>query len=319
MNKRHFFRLTKRIAVLGQVSLLSLVTMLITPTAQAAMVEVGTFGDFGWRSDDTRNASGVNLVGITNTNDPAPGSTPTAADDAAIASQLQFTTAPSGATFYGAVKIDGTTSNSGKSNLSTISPITGFAPSSDLLLPSFFAVYNWYKQPNPTSRTLAFKLGIQSANWGTGGGQSQNGFTATRSGESVWDLVLVNVSPSVDNAWNTSAVNAVTGDWNLFRQAGNGYYPVPGATAKTLAAWNADATFGPALFGPSAKVTSVQFGLGSSQRDAFAYLDYLQTNLLNGGDVINFVPEPSSLVLAGFGVALSLTAIRRRRNRGMKS
>ena len=318
MNKRQYFRLAKRIAALGPVSLLGL-AMLITPTAHAAIIEVGNFGDFGWRSDDTRNTSGVNLVGITNTNDPAPGSTPTAADDAAIANQLQFTTAPSGATFYGAVKIDGTTSNSGKSNLSAISPITGFAPSSDLLLPSFFAVYNWYKQPNPTSRTLAFKLGIQSENWGVGGGESQNGFTATRSGESVWDLVLVNVSsPSVDNAWNTAAVDTVTGDWNLFRQAGNAYYPVPGVP-RTLAAWSTDPTFGTALFGPNAKVTSLQFGLGSSQRDAFAYLDYLQTNLLNGGDVINFVPEPSGLLLAGFGVALSLMAIRRRRNRGLKS
>jgi hypothetical protein len=91
-----------------------------------------------------------------------------------------------------------------------------------------------------------------------------------------------------------------SGTWNLFRQAGNGFFPVPDATAKTLDAWALDATFGATLFDPSAKVTSVQFGLGSGQRNSIAYVDYLQTSLLNGGDVINFgplssVPEAGSL------------------------
>ena len=75
-------------------------------------------------------------------------------------------------------------------------------------------------------------------------------------------------------------------------------------------AWAGDPTFGNLLFGSGALVTSVQFGLGSSQRNSIAYVDYLQTNLLNAIDVINFgaaapaaVPEPGSVVLLGAGMA----------------
>ncbi len=51
-----------------------------------------------------------------------------------------------------------------------------------------------------------------------------------------------------------------------------------------------------------------------TQRNALAYLDSIQTNLLNGGDVIDFqaVPEPASMALLGAGL-LSLAMIRRRK------
>jgi hypothetical protein len=97
-----------------------------------------------------------------------------------------------------------------------------------------------------------------------------------------------------DNVWSTVNVDPTTGTWNLFRQAGNAYFPAPPA-AQTLAAWNTDGFWGPKLFGAGAKVTSVQFGLGSSQRDSISYVDYLQTSLtslLNGGDLIDFGGGP---------------------------
>ena len=117
--------------------------------------------------------------------------------------------------------------------------------------------------------------------------------------------------------WTIDNADHDTGLWNLFRQAGNGFFAVaPDPTAKTLDDWAADGTYGGLLFGAGALITSVQFGLGSSQRDSIAYLDYLQTNLLNGGDVINFgpaaAPEPGTLVLLALGVVG--LAMRRRKN-----
>lgn len=276
----------------------------------AAPINVGVFGQGGWRSDDTRNAAGLSLVGTVNTHPGTPNQAATASDDVEISQQIQFVGGPAGSTYGGAVSIDGTVGNSGKSTISAINPTTGFGSGASLLN-TFNATYEWYGQPNPTSRTLAFKLGIQSTNWGTGAGQSQNGFVADRPGEPFWDLVLVHLPAPSDNAWSTVSVDHDTGNWNLFRQAGNAFYPAPDGTAKTLDAWALDPTFGTALFGAGAKVTSVQFGLGSSQRNSIAYVDYLQTNLLNGGDVINFVAVPEPTTLAAVGLASVL--LRRRR------
>jgi hypothetical protein len=276
--------------------------------ASAAVVEVVGFGQQGWRSDDTRDALGANLVGINYTNAPKPGQTPTAADDTAIAQQIQFVPGPAGSTYGGAVSIDGTSSNSGKSNFSVVDTVSGFGAAGDLLN-TFAATYEWQGSGPPlfTSRTLGFKLGIQSTDWAA----SQASFTAQRSGESAWDLVLVHVPASSDGVWSTVSVDHDSGNWNLFRQAGNVFFPAPDTTAKTLDAWATDTTFGSKLFGSGARVTSVQFGLGSGQRNSISYVDYLQTNLLNGGDVLNFnVPEPGSFALLSL---LGAAAIGRRR------
>ncbi|HYH63224.1 MAG TPA: hypothetical protein VD866_00855, partial [Urbifossiella sp.] len=249
-----------------------------------ATLEVTGFGIGGWRSDDTRDIAGNDLVGVQLTNAPDAAVTPSAANDLAILQQLQLVSGPAGSLYGGAVKIDGTTENAGKTSFSTVNTTTGFAPASDLVDPSFSAEYQWYGEPNTTSRTMAFRIGVQSTQWAA----SQTGFTAARSGESSWDLILVYIPPTLnDFTWRTETVDATTGDWLLFRQAGNAFFPAPPA-AKTLAGWNADPTWGPLLFGAGAKVTNVQFGLGSSQRNANAYVDYLQTSLLNGGDVIDF-------------------------------
>lgn len=307
---RHFF---------FGVALVAALSALASP-ALAAVATVGAFGDEGWKSDDTRNAAGVNLVGINNTHAPRPGQVPTAADDAAIAGQIKFVDGPAGSTFGGAVSIDGTPASAGKSNFSVINTTTGFAPASVLTTPDFFVEYEMYKQNLGSGSTLAFKIGIQSTAWGIGPGQSQNGFVAQRSGESVWDLVLVHVPTVTSNVWTTVNLDHDTGAWTLFRQAGNTFHPAPPANpfAQTLDAWALDPTWGPLLFGAGAQVSSIQFGLGSGQPNGFAYVDYLQTNLLNGGDVINFiapVPEPASLAIWGTLSAIGMTGtfLRRRR------
>jgi len=289
---------------------------------QAAPVAVVAFGDQGWRSDDTRTSTGVNLIGITSTHAGKPGQVPTAADDTLIAQQIQFVTGPAGSTYGGAVSIDGTATSSGKSNYSVISPVTGFGAASGLLTPDFFVEYEMYKQHTSGGSTLAFKLGVQSSDWAASQGVSlanPAGFTAIRSGESAWDFVLVHVPTVVNNVWTTINLDHDTGMWSLFRQAGNAYFATnPGTLgAMTLDAWAQDTTFGNLLFGQGSVVSSVQFGLGSGQPIAIGYVDYLQTNLLNGGDVIDFgvliIPEPASaslLLVAG-------AAMLRRRRRTM--
>lgn len=261
-------------------------------TASAGTITVADFGDHGWYSDDTRSSAGADLVGLAYTHYGKPGQTPTAADDAAIAAQLQFVNGPAGSTYGGAIKIDGTSDNSGKSTISVVDIASGLAPASDLVGASFWAAYKWYMEPNPTTRTVAFRLGIRSTQWAA----SQAGFTAIRSGESSWDLILVHVMDSpVANAWNEPTVDVNNGLWNLYGQAGNGNWvaiagsaPPGGTVRQTLAAWNADTTWGPILFGTGATVVNVQFGLGSGQRQCNAYVDYLQTSVYNNGEVVNF-------------------------------
>ncbi len=263
----------------------------------AATITVQQFGDNGWKADDTRTGAGVDLVGLNYTHAGKPGQTPTLADDALIAQQIKFVTAPAGATYSGAAQIIAPVGNPGKSTISVIDDVTGFAPTDDLVGGSFSATYSWYMDPNPTARTLAFRFGIQSTRWGTGLLQSQNGFTAIRSGESVWDLVLVHVPASSDsNAWNPVSVDMNTGLWYLYGQAGNsnwlaleGANPPGGTVSKTLAGWQADPTWGSVIFGTGAKISSIQFGLGSGQQSCIAYVDYLQTTVYNGGDVVDFI------------------------------
>lgn len=298
---------------LKNISAAAAAIVLACASAQAATVTVGAFGQQGWNGDDVRTSAGVDLVGINNTNAPKPGQTPTGADDIAIAQQIQFVATPTGSTYFGAVSMDGTATGSGKSNYSVINTSTGFAPASDLITPGFSATYEMYKQHVGAGSTLAFKLGIQSTAYGTGPGQSQNGFNAVRSGESAWDLVLVHVPTVVNNTWTTVNLDEDTGDWTLFRQAGNTFHPAPPANpfAQSLDAWAQDATWGPLLFGVGAKVSSIQFGLGSGQPIALGLVDYLQTTILNGGDIVDFVPEPgclSLLCLAGAGL------VRRRKH-----
>jgi hypothetical protein len=283
-----------------------IIASMVAGSAHATIV-VSNFGEGGWKSDDTRSSAGANLVGTNYTHAPLPGSTPSAAHDAAIAQQIQFVDGPAGSTYGGAVSIDGTATGSGKSNFSTISPTTGFAPASHLASASFNAQYEMYKQHTGGGSTLAFKIGIQSTQWAA----SQTGFTAIRSGESVWDLVLVHV-PTIpvinNNTWIEVNLDATTGTWTLFRQAGNAYLPMPPPNGgigsdKTIADWQADATWGNLLFGTGANVSSIQFGLGSGQAIAIGYVDYLETSLINNGETIDFqataVPEASSFLFGG--------------------
>ena len=285
-----------------------LVICLAASLSFAATVNVGAFGDQGWYSDDTRATSGTNttndLVGTNNTHAGKPGQTPTLADDAAIASQIQFVNnAPES---VNALKLSfGTGTASGKATVSTINTDSGFATGD--WRNGFFANLRLFRETN-TNTTL--KIGIQSTNWAL----SQVGFTATRSGESVWDLDLVYTGAGITTgSWQTAGITSSTGTWNLFDQSGNLFYTPPGnSLSLTLDQWAADATWGSRLFGAGAKVTSIQIGAGSFSVASSAYVDFLETSLLNNGDRVDMVPEPTSIIALVGGLG-SLLAFRRRR------
>ncbi len=161
-----------------------------------------------------------------------------------------------GSTYGGAVSVDGAT-GSAKSTISVINTADGFASASDLVLPGFGVEYEMYKQRAlGTASTPAFRIGIQSTNWAT-----NSSYTATRSGESAWDLILVHVPTILEvenNTWKTISLDATNGTWFLYDQFGNTFYTPPGGAAnsdKTIAGWLADLTWGPVLFGPGAKVS----------------------------------------------------------------
>lgn len=136
----------------------------------------------GWYSDDTRDATGENLVGTMLTHYGKPGQTPTSADDATIAQQISFVTGPGG---VGALKMDKKSTAGGYSKC-TVSKIneSGFA-SADSWLSNFKLDYS-YNTASTAEYTVP-KITIRSSNWSA----SQAGFTATRSGELAWDIILV--------------------------------------------------------------------------------------------------------------------------------
>jgi hypothetical protein len=287
---------------------------LMSGAALQAATTVSALGQDGWRSDDTRSSAGADLVGVNNTNAPKPGATATLADDTAISGVILFQSAaqaPAGSD--GALKLIDTGTSS-KTTISTIND-AGFAASTSAITGNF----RYYS--DSTASAPQVKIGIRSTEWGDSTGQSQDGFTAKHSGESSWDLLLV---PQLDtpaaNAWTTYTLDSST-KYRLFGQAGNSFFPSAGGYGQTgtdnqfgltLSEWAAS-SYGTELFGSGATINNIQLGLGSGAPASNGWVDNLSLNVLNGGNTVNFVPEPSSLALVlGLG-GLALLSRRPRR------
>jgi hypothetical protein len=205
----------------------------------------------------------------------------------------------------------------GKATLSKINATTGFATSTATAKWSdgFYMNFQRYRD---TATNTTVRIGIQSTDWAT----SQVGYTASTPGESVWDLCLTyqgNNTPfhtweTVGLTTSTATVSTPSGNLNL-DPAGCGTWKLsfqsnrsklfdqskPGANF-SLAGWANDVFWGAKLFGAGAKVTSIQIGAGSFPNTASTgYVSYLETNLLNNGDRIEFVPEPGTLSLVFIG------------------
>ncbi|MET0261393.1 MAG: hypothetical protein ABW223_00745, partial [Rariglobus sp.] len=258
----------------------------------AGTTAVTGFGSEGWNADDVRDSTGAS---IKNNTTHAPGSAGTL-NESAVASQIDWKNTIGSLGNLGGVTLTGTSTGNGKSTLSAVDASSGLASSATALGAGFSAVYRWQNTDTVPSG-ISFKIGIQSTQWAASQGVN---YTAGRSGESSWDLLLVfdpaqpGNSPGntvTNGAFVTSVVDRTTSKFFLYGQADNAFYAsVPGSSeAKTLAEWAVDPTWGPLLFGDGAKITNTQFGIGSGNASASGVLDHATVSYLNSGARIDFV------------------------------
>ena len=267
----------------------------VAGSAMADTMFVNALGaSSGWYSDDTRNASGTVLNGTVSSFQPYfayPG-VPTAstASDAAIAQQLYFTDSGSASGGgSGVMVMDGTSANPGKTSVRYYGSGTGIGTLNN----SFTSSFRWYMDPYTTSRTVGLNLSVL----GTNGLYYSLSWVGDGAQASAWNTFSVNA--------NTAAVN--DNGWRLY---GNGAPGSAAGAAKSLNDWLTDGTYGSLLNGST--VLGQGFNIGSSQRNCRVGIDWLDSSLINGGDLVDFgvVPAPGAVALLGMA---GLAGGRRRR------
>jgi len=264
-----------------------------------AQVAVTSLADDGWYSDDTRadgfgtQPANTNLKSMVLTDAPENASG-LPANEADMFSQISFGVAPGtvpSGTWPGAVHLKIGNDGSGKSTIShRKDTLTGFGPGT-LIGPAFTAQYSWMGN-GPSSITAALKIGIKTADIGSAP-------ISTRTGENAWDKLLIyepgNLNGTAsDGLWHVETTNWTTGTWWLVdRGVGNtigspmtlsalSTSPLVVGAGKTLAMEYALIT------APGARITSVQFGIGSGNALGSVYVNQFQSSAYLSNALVTF-------------------------------
>ncbi len=294
----------------------SLLALAAVPTLALGEASYSTgFGDGGWRSDDTRNAAGENLI--------APGVVhfPTevnAVDDLGqLQAQIRWQNYFGSRGNLGGVALTGGDHGNTKSTISQINVDDGFGLTHEVFNESLSIVYRWAQLNN--NQGPGFRIGIRSNFYESDTSNLPN--PIPRSGEGAWDLILT--APAAGSGVRLQTLDFATTEWHVFQRAGGTFFndttrvTEGGVTLSDLAAgnflfsgeptgpmspgdqamWDARReTLMEALFGTSpgvneAKVTNVQFGLGSGQVGGDGLVDWARISFVDDGKLIDFAAD----------------------------
>jgi len=278
----------------------------------AADVNTNLLGVNGWFSDDTRadgsgiQVEGTNLVSDTLTDEPEASASGNPAHDPDILAQVVIgdgappVPPPAGEWTYGAHLQIVAGSDPGKSQISHRKDDGVGHAAGAVLGPGFTVDYSWMGD-GTTSVTASFKIGFKTS-------ESGSTATSTRTGENVWDKLLIyepgNGNGGTSNGtWISESVTWSSGNWWLVdrtngvnSQANDMTLEAMSSSTVTIGGRELQTVFA-LLTAPGSHITTVQFGVGSVNQGASVWVNQLETSFYRVGDRTTFGgPVPVELV-----------------------
>ncbi len=293
-----------------------LVSLMITIVAAgwvcAADVNTNSLGVNGWFSDDTRadgsgtQVEGTNLVSDTLTDEPEATAVGVPAHDADILAQAVVgdgappVAPPAGEWIYGAHLQINAGSNPGKSQISHRKDDGVGHALGTVLADGLTVDYSWMGD-GTTTVTASFKIGFKTLEFGSTA-------VSSRTGENAWDKLLVyepgNGNGGTSNStWITENVTWSSGNWWLVDRTNSANSQANDMTLEAMSTSNVMVggrelqTIFALMADPGAHITTIQFGVGSSNQGASVWVNQLETSFYRPGDRTTFGgPVPVELM-----------------------